>query len=845
MTLRHRHLGVIALMVVPGFLAAQATVLEGVVTVVWADPPGGPPPSPRYMLHTGDTDYQLRWNGAPPGTLTPGDRIRVSGTARLLPARAAHRTRREGELTVSTVRDLGGVSLRADPAVLRYLTVTCQASGGAAPIYSPAEAAARFGKGFPAAGHFLEELSEGQLDFRSVGGVGPVPIEAASSYGSYPSVATSQIARDCATGVSSQELEGVDGINFILNFNPGAAFGGTVGLTVGGTTRVFRATWIPQQQSAFTTLAHEVGHSIGWSHSGMDYGGVTEHQYSSFFDVMSSGFLARSGETDFGSQYIQAQTIAVNRAASGWVPAERWEVLEPGSETDVILEIVGSGRIGSRQPGVRDLVEILTPGGERYSIESRFKRGRYDLTLAMGGVLLHRLTRPIALGFGCCLAKMVDADLNGIAGDDGVVWNVGEGFRDGARGFGFTVLDTIPDGYAVRVWSGFQREARVIGPGRIAGWPGGECTATCRTLADGSEPPLTLTPVPLEGGAPFRRWLGDCQGTGTCLVPADRDRNIVAWFGPGIAFLTDSLLPHGTVGQAFSTPIEVDALGAPALTMVGGNLPPGLHLDAGTGTLRGTPSTPGTYGFTLQVSDPLATTTQSFTMRVTPPLTPGAGDTVAMVRFGSVTIPIVPGSGAPVELRLVSGAWPNGLVPNGFGALVGNPHGPSQVTATFDEMRASGPVRRTLHFRLLDAAPEINLDLSLGNLFVGMPIDRTLRVVGPDSVRWNHIGGTLPPGLAFTSDGHLRGTPTDGGEYRFTIEARIASLADAHEFVVVVGVPAPTRDEVMGTLLRGTALTEPERLYLDFIGNRNGRVDLGDVRAWLLQRGLLESRGSQ
>jgi len=795
------------------------------------------------MLHTDDADYQLRWSGgSPTSPLMPGDRVRVSGALRQLPARAVPRARREGEITVSTVRDLGEASLRADPAVLRYLTVTCEAIGGATPLYSPSEAAARFGKGFPAAGHFLEELSEGQLDFRSVGGVGPVPIDAASSYGSYPSVATSQIARDCATGVSSQELEGIDGVNFVLNFQPGAAFGGTVALPVGGTTRVFRATWIPQQQSSFPTLAHEVGHSIGWSHSGMDYGGVSEHQYSSFFDVMSSGFLARSGETDFGSQYIQAQTIAANRAASGWVPGNRWEVVEPGVETELTLEITGSGRMGTRPPNTRDLVEIRTPGGERYTIESRFKRGKYDLTLFRGGVILHRLTRPIALGFGCCLAKLVDADLNGIADDDGVAWNVGEEFRDGARGFGFTVLDSLPDGYLVRVRSGFLLEATVVGSGRIIGWPAGDCVTECRAVRDGSEPPLTLTAEP-TGSLPFRRWLGDCQGTGPCVLPANRDRAVQAWFGAGIAFLTDSLLPHGTLGQAFATMLAVDALGTATLTMVSGNLPPGLQLDAGAAAIRGTPSAAGIHRFTLRATDAFATTTRQFTMHVTPPLTPGVGDTVAVVRFSTTTVPLVAGSGEPVELRLVSGAWPNGLVPNGFGALVGNPHGPSRVTATFDEVHASGPVRRTLHFRLLDAQPEIDLGVPIGNLFVGMPIDRTMRSVGPDTVRWSILAGALPPGIALTANGRLHGTPTGGGEYRYTLEARIASLADTHEFIVVVGVPTPTREEVFGALLRGTYLTEPERLYLDFIGNRNGRLDLGDVRAWMLSRGLIPGGG--
>jgi len=59
--------------------------------------------------------------------------------------------------------------------------------------------------------------------------------------------------------------------------------------------------------------------------------------------------------------------------------------------------------------------------------------------------------------------------------------------------------------------------------------------------------------------------------------------------------------------------------GSPAYTfaVTSGSLPPGLSLDAVTGAITGTPTTNGTYTFTVQVTDGNGrTATRSFTIRV-------------------------------------------------------------------------------------------------------------------------------------------------------------------------------------------------------------------------------------
>ena len=59
----------------------------------------------------------------------------------------------------------------------------------------------------------------------------------------------------------------------------------------------------------------------------------------------------------------------------------------------------------------------------------------------------------------------------------------------------------------------------------------------------------------------------------------------------------------GTVGVAYTSPITATG-GTPIYTYsITGSLPPGLTVNAGTGTVTGTPTTAGSFSFTAQVSD--------------------------------------------------------------------------------------------------------------------------------------------------------------------------------------------------------------------------------------------------
>ncbi len=119
-----------------------------------------------------------------------------------------------------------------------------------------------------------------------------------------------------------------------------------------------------------------------------------------------------------------------------------------------------------------------------------------------------------------------------------------------------------------------------------------------------------------------------------------RIRKVALPISPGgpLVIATSSPLPTATVGTAYSTTLVAGG-GAPPYrwSLSAGSLPSGLSLASTTGVLSGTPTAPGTFNFTVRVTDsaqPAASATKAFTMTVEPPVAQGwrfccLGDTVA------------------------------------------------------------------------------------------------------------------------------------------------------------------------------------------------------------------------
>ncbi len=205
------------------------------------------------------------------------------------------------------------------------------------------------------------------------------------------------------------------------------------------------------------------------------------------------------------------------------------------------------------------------------------------------------------------------------------------------------------------------------------------------SLGSGSLPPglnldasglISGTPT-TEGTYPFGVLLADSQSPPMATAPLSITVNATL---TQLTVVTTSL-PSGTQNTAYNTMLAADGGVTPySWSITAGSLPVGLHLDASTGAITGTPSGAGTSNFTVQVTDsntPPATASAPLSITITPavPLsitttslpsgTAGTAYSATLTAAGGVY---------PYAWSITSGTLPDGLHLNAStGVISGTP----------------------------------------------------------------------------------------------------------------------------------------------------------------------------
>ncbi|HEX5726736.1 MAG TPA: hypothetical protein VFX98_14770 [Longimicrobiaceae bacterium] len=104
-----------------------------------------------------------------------------------------------------------------------------------------------------------------------------------------------------------------------------------------------------------------------------------------------------------------------------------------------------------------------------------------------------------------------------------------------------------------------------------------------------------------------------------------------------------------------------------------------------------------------------------------------------------------------------------------------------------------------------------------------------------EGVVWRVVAGSLPEGVKLAEDGTLSGIPAQSGAFACTVEASTARARGTRQLTLQVDRPVLQPAAVTDHLLTGVGLSPDEARFVDLLGNRNGRLDVGDVRAWLAQ----------
>jgi M6 family metalloprotease-like protein len=460
--------------------AVQGATHSGIITVVFGDPPpnSSQPAKIVFSLETARESVELlisdRVLEAAGGIAAlVGARVEVTAEP---PATADALSLSRPLIAQRIVRlfpDAAGQELvsGAHP----WVTVLCNFSDSAADTpKSVAYYQSMMANSNPGLDHYWRELSYGVANIDGSTVVGPFVLPNPRSFYHNPTTGAAnlnELANDCAqAGDATVFYPTYDGVNFVFNQNLDCcAWGGGRTMTLDGTRRLWRTTWMPRWANYMSVFSHEMGHGFGLPHSSGPYGAV----YDSRWDPMSRG---ETSHLTFGA--VAPHTISYHKDILGWIPPAVKYSVTPGTSQTIEIERIA---LSPATPGNYLMAHIPTTGSQFYTVEARRFAG-YDTRLPGEAVVIHHVVPGRSSP-----AWVVDPDNNGNVNDAGAMWTPGETFTDATNGITVTVnamnassfnvtivkAGTAPPGIST------QPQSQTIASGQ---------TATMSVVATGAQP---------------------------------------------------------------------------------------------------------------------------------------------------------------------------------------------------------------------------------------------------------------------------------------------------------------------------------------------------------------------
>jgi hypothetical protein len=256
---------------------------------------------------------------------------------------------------------------------------------------------------------------------------------------------------------------------------------------------------------------------------------------------------------------------------------------------------------------------------------------------------------------------------------------------------------------------------------------------------------------------------------------------------PELTILTQTSLPRAAVGVPFQVELKAIAGTEPYVWKKKkkakfGVIPDGLTLTK-AGMLSGTPTTQGTFNFTLIVNDESGRqASKPFVLEIGPPPPPLEIRTTSLPTATQSLIynaKLEAGGGAaPYQWFLDSGSLPNGLTLSETGEISGRAS--AVFTATFvirvRDAIGTSSVKQFSITVIPPPPPLVIATTSLPETSAERSYNQTLQATGGvPPYSWSLASGSLGPGLSLSANGVISGTPTAPGTVVFGVRVTDAA----------------------------------------------------------------------